>query len=85
MKKKINIKKKIRVQNPFNGKHILIVSHDRHLGNFISTDILNRNMIDYVSDFYQRSNWACDSTTLVDLYRTFGLHLYSCQLFIQPS
>ena len=80
MKKKNNIKKKFRVQSPFNDKRILIVSHDRHLGNFISTDILNRNMIDYVSDFYQHSNWACDSTTLDDLYRTFGLHLYSYQL-----
>ena len=64
------------------GKRILVpvASHDRHLGNYISTDILDRNMIDYVSNFYQRSNWiisdfrACDSFTLDYIHRTFCLH-----------
>ena len=62
------------------------MSHDRHLRNFISTDILDRNMIDYVSDFYQHSNWAISdfrargSNTLDDLHRTFCLHLYGCKL-----
>ena len=36
--------------------YLLTVSHDKHLDNFISTDILNKNMIDYVNDSSKRSN-----------------------------
>ena len=74
----------------FNGKRILVhvVSHDKHLSNFISADILGSNMIDYVSDFYQRSNWvisdfrARGSNTLDGLHtcRTSCLHVYGYKL-----
>ena len=62
-----------------NGKCIPVVSHDRHLGDFISTDILDRNMIDYVSDFYERCNCvmsdfrACDSITIyIHMIASYG-------------
>ena len=34
------------------------VGSDKHLGNYISTDIADRNIIDSVYDLYQRSNWV---------------------------
>ena len=61
--------------------YLLTVSHDKDLDNFISTHILNKNII-HVNDFYQRSNWiisdfrACSSITLDDLHKTFGLHYW---------
>ena len=39
----------------FNNQSI-IISHDKHLGNYISTDIQDRNIIANVCDLYQRSN-----------------------------
>ena len=39
-----------------NNQSISIVSHDKHLGNYISTDIHDRNIIANVCDLYQRSN-----------------------------
>ena len=71
-----------------NGKRIPVVSRDRHLGSFNSTAMLDRNMIDHVSDFYQRSYWiisdfmGCDYTTLDNLHRNFRLHLHGCELYM---
>ena len=55
------------------------VSSDKHLGNYLSTDIADRNIVDNVYDLYQiqRSNWVisdfrvCDSSTLDSLHRTY--------------
>ena len=53
-----------------NNQSISIVSHDKHLGNDISTDIHDRNIMANVCDLYQHSNSittefnACDSETL---------------------
>ena len=69
-----------------NNQSISIVSHDKHLGNYISTDIHDRNIIVNVCDFYQRSNsiitefHACDSETLDSLHSTFCMHMYECEL-----
>ena len=51
-----------------NGEVIPSVCSDKHLGNYISTDIADRNIVDNVCDLYQRSNWVisdfrvCDSS-----------------------
>ena len=56
------------------------VGSDKHLSNYISTDIADRN-------FYQRSNWVnsdfrvCDSSTLDSLHRTYCMHMYGCELW----
>ena len=70
-----------------NNQSISIVSHDKHLGNYISTDIHDRNIIANVCDLYQRSNsiitefHACDSETLDSLHSTFCMHMYGCELW----
>ena len=59
------------------------VGSDKHLGNYISTNIANRNIVDSVYDLYQRSNWVisdfrvCDSSTLDSLHRTYCMHMYN--------
>ena len=64
-----------------NGKRIPVVDSDKHLGNYISTNIHERNIIGSVSDLYQRTNWviidfrACDSNTLD------SMHMYGCELW----
>ena len=69
-----------------NNQSISIVSHDKHLGIYISTDIHDRNIIANVYDLYQRSNsiitkfHACDSETLDSLHSTFSMHMYGCEL-----
>ena len=51
-----------------NGEVIPSVCSDKHLGNYISTDIADRNIVDNLCDLYQRSNWVisdfrvCDSS-----------------------
>ena len=62
-----------------NGKRIPVVSRDRHLCSFNSTAMLDRNMINYVSDFYQRSYWiindfrSCNYAALDDLHRNLNV------------
>ena len=64
-----------------------VVNKDKHLGNYISTDIYDRNILSIVSDFYQRSNSAisdfgiCDSEILDKIHSTFCMHMYGCQLW----
>ena len=41
-----------------NGEVIPSVGSDKHLHNYISTDIADRNIVDSVYDLYQRSNWV---------------------------
>ena len=66
-----------------NGEVIPNVSSDKHLGNYISTNIADRNIVDNVYDLYQRSNWVisdfrvCDSSTLDSLHRTYCMDV-SC-------
>ena len=63
------------------------VGSDKHLGNYISTDIADRNIVHNVYDLYQRSNWVisdfrvCDSSTLDSLHRTYCMHMYGCELW----
>ena len=70
-----------------NNQSISIVSYDKHLGNYISTDIHGRNIIDNVCDLYRRSNsiitefHECDSETLDSLHSTFCMHMYGCELW----
>ena len=39
-----------------NGKVIPVVDSNKHLGNYISTNITDRNITDNICDIYQRSN-----------------------------
>ena len=40
-----------------NGKKISVVDSDKHLGNFISTNIADRKITENVCDLYKGSNW----------------------------
>ena len=70
-----------------NGTPVTVVNKDKHLGNTISTDIYDRNIISNVCDFYQRSNSVisdfsiCDSETLDKVHSTFCMHMYGCELW----
>ena len=56
-----------------NGKRVEVVQSDVHLGNYISTNITDRNIVRHVCDSYQRSNSVisdfnvCDSVSLDSL------------------
>ena len=68
------------------GEVVSSVGSDKHLGNYISTYIADRNIVDNVYDLYQRSNWVisdfrvCDSSTLDSLHQTYCMHMYGCEL-----
>ena len=70
-----------------NGEKIPVVDSDKHVGNFISTNIVDRNITEKVCDLYKRSNWiisdfsVCDSSTLDSLHRTYCMHMYGCELW----
>ena len=57
-----------------NGTPVTVVNKDKHLRNYISTNIYDRNIISNVCDYYQRSNSVisdfgiCDSETFYFLY-----------------
>ena len=59
-----------------NGEVIPSVGSGGHLGNYISTDIADRNIVDSACDLYQRSNWVisefrvCDRSTFDSLHQT---------------
>ena len=54
-----------------NGEKIPIVDSDKHLGNFISTNIADRNITESVCDFR-----VCDSSTPYSFHRTYSMHMY---------
>ena len=74
-------------QTYLNGEVIPVVDSDKHLGNYISTNITDRNIIDNICDLYQRSNRVisdfrvCDSNALDSLHRTYCMHMYGCELW----
>ena len=70
-----------------NGETISIVKHEKHLGNYVSTDIADRNIIADVCDLYQRSNLLIsdfrvrDSITLDNLHKIYCMHMYGSELW----
>ena len=60
-----------------NGKVIPVVDSDKHLRNYISTNVTDKNIIDNICDLYQRSNRVisdfrvCDSNALYSLHRIY--------------
>ena len=74
-------------KNYLNSEVIPVVDSDKHLGNYISTNITHRNIIDIICDLYQRSNSVisdfrvCDSNALDSLHRTYCMHMYGCELW----
>ena len=73
-------------QTNLNCEVIPVVDSDKHLGNYIFTNITDRNIIDNICDLYQRSNRVnsdfsvCDSNALDSLHRTYCMHMYGCEL-----
>ena len=61
--------------------------HEKHLGNFISNNIYDRNIKEHVCRFIGKTNailcdfGCCDSSTLVNIHRTFCMDLYGCELW----
>ena len=70
-----------------NKEIVTSVNSDLHLGNYISTNIHERNMTGAVCDFYQRSNSVisdfrvCDSDIIDKLHTSFCMHMYGCELW----
>ena len=70
-----------------NNQSISIVSYDKHLGNYISTDIHDIKIIANLCDLYQRYNriitefHARDRETLDILHSTYCMHMYGCELW----
>ena len=70
-----------------NGEKVSIVEHEKHLGNYVSTDIADRNVIANVCDLYQCSNLlisdfrVCDSITLDNLHKIYCMHMYGSELW----
>ena len=66
-------------------ERITIVDNDKHLGNYTSNDIYDRNIVSSVCDLYQRINStisdfnACNSDTLDRLHSSFCMHVYGCE------
>ena len=69
-----------------NGVQISIVEHEKHLGNYVSTNIIDRNFIANVCDLYQRSNLlisyfrVCDSQTHDYLHKTYCMYMHGSEL-----
>ena len=74
-------------QTYLNSEVIPVVDSDKHLGNYISTNITDRNIINNICDLYQRSNGVindfrvCDSNALDSFHRTYCMHMYGCELW----
>ena len=70
-----------------NGEMIPVVDSDKHLENYISTNIADRHIIDNIYDLYQRSNRVisdfrvCDSSTLDSLHCTYCMHMDGSELW----
>ena len=70
-----------------NGVQISIVEHEKHLGNYVSTSISDRNIIANLCELYQRSNLlisdfrVCDSQTLDCLHKTYCMYMYGSELW----
>lgn len=70
-----------------NDVSVPIAEHDKHLGNYISTNVYDRNITGHIIDLYQRSNnvindfIACDSGTIDSLHTTFCMHMYGSELW----
>ena len=70
-----------------NGQPVSVVLKDKHLGNYISSSINDRHIIENTCDLYQRSNLLisqfrpCNSETLDRLHMTYCMHMYGCELW----
>ena len=74
-------------QTYLNGEVIPVVDYDKHFGNYISTNITDKNIIDNICDLYQGSNRVisdfrvCDSNAVDSLHRTYCIHMNGCELW----
>ena len=70
-----------------NGQPVSIIFKDKHLGNYISSSINDRHIIENTCDLYKRSNLLiiqfrpCNSKTFDRLHMTYCMHMYGCELW----
>ena len=70
-----------------NGKRVEVIESVVHLGNYMSTNITDRNIVGHVCDLYQRSNTVisdfnvCDRFSLDSLHQTYCMHMYECEVW----
>ena len=66
---------------------VSIEEHEQDFGNYVSTNINERNNIANVCDLFQRSNLVisdfrvCDSETLDCLHKTYCMNMYGSELW----
>ena len=58
-----------------NGEKIPVVDSDKHLGNFISTNIADRNITENVCDLYKLSNWIINFIFVWFVNQLTAVHL----------
>ena len=69
------------------GCTIMAVKSDKHLGNYISNNVHDRNIDATICNFYRKSNEAiadfmcCESQTIHDIHRMFCMDFYGCELW----
>ena len=75
-----------------NGERVSIVEHEKHLGNYVSTDIAHRNIIaDYVIFINAVRNLlisnfrVCDSIPLDSLHKIYCMHVLICNIYDMPT
>ena len=70
-----------------NEEKVSIVEHEKHLGNYVATTVVDRNMIANVCDLYQRRNLlisdsrVCDSIDLDSLHTIYCMRMYGSELW----
>ena len=68
-----------------NGQPVSVVFKDKHLGNYISSSINDKHIIENTCDLYQRSNLLIsqfrpwDSENLDRLHMTYCMHMHGCE------
>ena len=60
------------------GKKVLLVSHETYLGNCIGTDIFDREIIQSVCAFNQRSNHLITDFSMIDSFSLYKLNSNYC-------
>ena len=70
-----------------NGQPVSVVFKDKHLGNYISSSVNDRHIIENTCNLCQRSNLLisqfrpCNNETLDNLHMTYCMHMYGCKLW----
>ena len=70
------------------GQRVSVVFKDKHLGNYVSSSINDRHIIENACDLYQRSNLlisqfrpCCSEPDFDNLHMIYCMHMYGCELW----